>query len=205
MPVSHFFDRAVTAVVGPIERPFRVLGVTYNHDRDEATVDYINPPIGPSTSREPEKVIGSAVDRATVVEAVARTARVYSRRVSRATGRTIPVGESWAAELRQDFPRWFDIDFECHGGWADLIRAMSEWLWELGLPTGFKFDQVKEKFAGLRAYASVRTLTAEQANIVDGRIDACEVISPFICERCGEPGRPRQKNGFFYAACEKYA
>jgi len=205
MPVSHFFDRVVTAVVGPIEPPFRVLGVTYDYDRDEARVGYINPPTGPRTSTGPERVIGYGVDRAIVVEAVARTARVYSRRVSRATGRTIPVREDWAAELRHDFPGWFDINFECHSGWADLIRAISEWLWELGLPAGFKFVQVKEKFAGLRVYASVRTLTTEQANIVRERIDACEVISLFICERCGEAGRPRQKGGFFYTACEKHA
>lgn len=204
-PTGWFFRQLVTAVVGPIEPPFRALGVTYDYDRDEATVDYINPPTGPRQSTGPERVIGYSVDRAIVVEAIARTARVYSRRVSRATARTIPVRDDWAAELRHDFPGWFDVDFECHSGWSDLLRAMPEWLWELGLPAGFRFNQVKEKFAGLRAYASVRTLTTEQVNIVRDRIDACEVISLFICEQCGEPGRPRRKYGFFHTACDKHA
>jgi len=203
-PTGWFFDRIIREVVGPIEPPFRVLGVTYDYDRGEATVDYVSPPTGPRPSTD--EVIGYVVDRSLVVEEIARTARVYSRRVSRATARTTPVRDDWAAELRHDFPGWYDVDFECHAGWADLLRAMSEGLWEIGLPQGFRFMQVKEKFGGLRAYVSVRTLTAEQTHTVRARIDACEAVSFGICERCGDPGTVRKTDrGWFYTACDRHA
>jgi len=206
MPVSFLFDRVVRKVIGPLEPPFRVLGVTYDYDRDEATVDYEHPPTGPRTSTWPEKVIGFSVDRALVVEAIARTARVYSRRINRATGQVMPVRDDWATELRHALPAWFNLEFECNAGWADLLRAMSEWLWELGMPEGFRFLQVKEKFAGLRAYASVRTLTTEQVNLVRARIDACEAVSFGTCEQCGEPGKVRETDcGWFYTACDRHA
>jgi len=204
-PTGWFFRQIVVAVVGPIEPPFRVLGVTYDYDRDEATVDYVHPPTGPRQSTGSEGEIGYSVDRALVVEAIARTARVYSRRINRATGQVMPVRDDWAAELRHDFPRWFDIDFDCHGGWSDLIRAMAEWLWEFGLPAGFKFAQVKEKFGGLRAYSSGRVLSTEQLDLVRARVDVFDIIGLFVCERCGEPGRPRRKDGIYYTACDKHA
>jgi hypothetical protein len=124
--------------------------------------------------------------------------------VSRSTARTAPVREDWAAELRHDFPGWFDVNFGCHGGWSDLTRAMAEWLWELGMPKGFHFLQIKEKFGGLRAYASVRTLTTEQMHIVRERIDACEAASYGICEKCGEPGHPRRKDGIYQTSCDQH-
>jgi hypothetical protein len=203
MPVSHFFDRIVRDVVGPIEPPFRVLGITYNYDRDEANVDYVSSPAGPRTATE--RVIGYSIDRILVIDAIARTARVYSRRIDRATSLPNPVREDWAAELRHDFPGWFDIDMECKAGWSDLIRAMAEWLWELGLPKGFRFVRIKEKFAGLRAYSSGRALSPEILNAVRTRVDAFEAVSLFVCEQCGEPGRPRRRDNFFYAACGKHA
>lgn len=204
-PTGYFFRQVVREVIGPIERPFRVLGVTYDYDCDEATVDYVIPPTGPRTSTGPERVIGYAVDRAIVVEAIARTARVYSRRISRATGVTREIDHTWLAELQHDFPHMFPSEVECNRGWADLIRAMAEWVGELGLPEGFRFVQIKEKFGGLRAYSSGRVMSTDQLNVVRTRVDAFETISLFVCEKCGEPGRPRFDGGWHFTACDKHA
>ncbi|WP_445504324.1 hypothetical protein [Microvirga sp. G4-2] len=205
-PTGFFFDRVVREIVGPIERPFRVFGVTYDYDLAEATVDYEHPPTGPRTSTWPEQVISYAVDRALVVEAIARTACAYSRRVNRETGRTLPPSAGWAAELRRYFPRWFDLEFECDVGWADLIQAMAEWVHEIGVPPRFKFSQVKEKLAGLRAYSCGLGMSHAQIIRVRGVIAACETVSYGICGQYGEPGTVRKTaQGYYYTACDKHA
>lgn len=208
MPVGHFFKQVVTEVIGAIEPPFRVLGVTYDYERDEATVDYENPPADARmTTMSIRKVGGVAVSRVSPVEAIARTARVYSRRVNRATGVVMPPSAEWASELRHDFPGWFDIEFECNAGWSDMIRAMAEWLREIGVSDAdFNFTQVKEKFAGLRAYSVTVDMLHSKSTRVRNIVSAFEAISTGICESCGEPGKVRKtEHGYFYTACDKHA
>ena len=58
-----------------------------------------------------------------------------------------------------------------------------------------KFDQVKEKFGGLRVYFSGGD------DYIDGLVDMAEAWSYKTCERCGEKGKPNQK-GWIMTLCD---
>ena len=59
-----------------------------------------------------------------------------------------------------------------------------------------KFDQIKEKYGGLRIYHSGGD------DYVDGLISLAEEMSYKICERCGCPGSPN-KQGWIMTLCDK--
>ena len=59
-----------------------------------------------------------------------------------------------------------------------------------------KFDQVKEKFGGLRIYFSGGD------DYIEGLVAMAESISYKICEVCGERGNPNDK-GWIRTLCEK--
>jgi hypothetical protein len=149
---EDLFHSLYETVVGPIERPFRILGV--DCDKGDARVVYENAPTGPQSESGLVRTVGYSADRATVTEAIARLVRVYSRRVDAKTAAIRPPSEDWVAELHREFPRRFDCLIECDKGWSDLVQAMIEWIEELGVPPCRHFNQVKEKFGGLRAYSS---------------------------------------------------
>jgi len=58
------------------------------------------------------------------------------------------------------------------------------------------FDQVKEKFGGLRMYFSGGD------EYVSGLVDMAESFSYQICENCGEKGKPN-KGGWISTLCDK--
>ena len=58
------------------------------------------------------------------------------------------------------------------------------------------FDQIKEKYGGLRIYHSGGNY------YVDGLISMAEQMSYKICERCGCPGSPN-KQGWIMTLCDK--
>ena len=58
-----------------------------------------------------------------------------------------------------------------------------------------KFDQIKEKFGGLRIYYSGGD------DYVDGVIDMAEEMSYKICEVCGNAGKPN-KGGWISTLCD---
>jgi hypothetical protein len=101
------------------------------------------------------------------------------------------------AKFIKEFPNWFDelqFGFECGDGWFDLLWNMCVELRELGFDTGFA--QIKEKFAGLRAYAN--GATDEQWKV----IGKAEEDSENTCEECGQPGKLRER-GWMYLRCDK--
>jgi NADH pyrophosphatase NudC (nudix superfamily) len=59
-----------------------------------------------------------------------------------------------------------------------------------------KFDQVKEKFGGLRIYHSGGD------DYIDGLIGMAESFSYKICEICGERGQPN-KGGWISTLCDE--
>jgi NADH pyrophosphatase NudC (nudix superfamily) len=59
-----------------------------------------------------------------------------------------------------------------------------------------KFDQIKEKFGGLRIYHSGGD------DYIDGLIGMAESFSYKICEVCGERGKPN-KGGWIVTLCDK--
>jgi hypothetical protein len=59
-----------------------------------------------------------------------------------------------------------------------------------------KFDQIKEKFGGLRIYFSGGD------EYIEGLVSMAESFSYKICEVCGERGKPNTK-GWIHTLCEK--
>jgi hypothetical protein len=58
------------------------------------------------------------------------------------------------------------------------------------------FDQIKEKFGGLRVYYSGGD------EFVEGLVNMAEAISYCICENCGDQGKPN-KQGWITTLCDK--
>lgn len=58
-----------------------------------------------------------------------------------------------------------------------------------------KFDQVKEKYGGLRVYFNGGD------DYVDGLISMAETMSYKICEVCGNPGKPNE-SGWIVTLCD---
>lgn len=106
---------------------------------------------------------------------------------------------------------------ECGDGWYDIIstvcwmikqhedniRGRKEYL-EKNDPEklstepeyfSVKFDQVKEKYGGLRLYFSGGD------DYVEGLVSMAEAFSYKICEICGEKGQPN-KGGWITTLCE---
>jgi hypothetical protein len=104
---------------------------------------------------------------------------------------------------------------ECSLGWYDILSSLCwiinkheeniVWQTEFKQKTDpeyksdyipVKFDQVKEKFGGLRIYHSGGD------DYVDGLISMAESFSYKICESCGERGKPN-KGGWIVTLCDK--
>lgn len=88
--------------------------------------------------------------------------------------------------------------FECGDGWFDLLYKLCKDLQSLDPPAGFEIVQVKEKFGGLRVYASIGT------DAIFDAIYAAESQSYAICERCGAnaPEGARAVQGWLTTLCE---
>jgi hypothetical protein len=104
---------------------------------------------------------------------------------------------------------------ECSLGWYDILSSLClmikgyeeniVWQTEYKQKTDpeyksdyfpVKFDQVKEKFGGLRAYHSGGD------DYVSGLVSMAEAMSYKICEVCGERGYPN-KSGWITTLCDK--
>jgi len=84
----------------------------------------------------------------------------------------------------------------CRDGWFDIIWNLCEEI-EAMRPTVL---QIKEKFGGLRFYASFPKDYSEQGWEV---IREAEKQSSETCEECGQPGEFRVRNGWRLTACDK--
>lgn len=102
------------------------------------------------------------------------------------------------------------MGIECGNGWYDLINTIC---WEIQQRNkniesrnkynpennekllDFKFDQIKEKFGGLRVYYSGGD------DYVRGLVDLAETMSYRICENCGNKGYAN-KNGWILTLCD---
>lgn len=84
----------------------------------------------------------------------------------------------------------------CPPGWLALLSKL---LADLET-TGFDFsrvDQIKDKFGGLRFYAS--PLEAQQQTL----INKAEADSYRICEECGATGETYNQGGWIRTLCEQ--
>lgn len=97
---------------------------------------------------------------------------------------------------------------ECDDGWYDILNNLCHEITQNEINAtnekGFrynkdyvpvKFDQIKEKFGGLRIYCSGGDDHAR------GLKDMAEAMSYCICEHCGNKGRPN-KSGWITTLCE---
>lgn len=95
-------------------------------------------------------------------------------------------------KLKEDFPTIFcdmhsstpmqscmACGVEAADGWYDLIHDLCEKIMALDPPEGFKADQVKEKFGGLRFYYSHGTKE------IGKLVGEAETESYKTCETCG--------------------
>jgi hypothetical protein len=97
------------------------------------------------------------------------------------------------------------LGIECGDGWYDILSALC---WEIAqherniaaAPVEdyqpVKFDQIKEKFGGLRVYYDGGD------EFVRGLVCMADAMSYKICEACGEKGKPNE-NGWISTLCDK--
>lgn len=102
--------------------------------------------------------------------------------------------------------------FECGDGWFQLIWNLCEDLEKqikkelnpkettkalLNDDHGFRVQQVKEKFGGLRFY------TSSGSEKIYDLIEKAENKSETICEICGKPGKLSSDRGWMSTICRK--
>ncbi|NKW11260.1 hypothetical protein HGG76_27040 [Ochrobactrum tritici] len=138
------------------------------------------------------------------------------------------------AKLIRKHPRLFRPllhGWEIDVGWVGLVDQYFDVV-DRVVPDDVNFDvvQIKEKFGGLRLHCrpvrqsedaptffaldeissglSIRPQPRNQEEwekeLVAARILA-EQRSFFVCERCGQPGRLRVRDGFYFTACDAHA
>lgn len=112
----------------------------------------------------------------------------------------LPADETWSRRLRQRWPLRLMCSMECGPGWSDLIEAVNELIDQEG-ELEFRFDQIKEKFAGLRIYWHGE----DPARRIDQLVDAAEEISQSLCETCGSVhAKVWNLHGYVYTACDEH-
>jgi len=85
---------------------------------------------------------------------------------------------------------------ECGDGWYGVIDRMCEKLAAYDV----ELVQLKEKFAGLRAYTS--SYPTDDADAIDDITETAEEESLTVCEACGQPGTLRT-GGWLVTACDE--
>ena len=95
-----------------------------------------------------------------------------------------------------DDPRIIYLGADCEDGWVPLIDELITDLKAMGWDG--KIHQLKEKFGGLRFYIG------GGSDAIFDRISKAEAKSYEICERCGNPGKPR-KLGWIKTLCDEHA
>jgi hypothetical protein len=90
---------------------------------------------------------------------------------------------------------------ECNSGWYDLLSAVCWRIFqhEKNIADPYyvpvKFDQIKEKFGGIRIYYSGGD------DYIRGVVSLADEMSYKICEVCGNSGKPN-KGGWITTLCD---
>jgi predicted HicB family RNase H-like nuclease len=85
---------------------------------------------------------------------------------------------------------------ECGDGWFDILWRLCDDIHAMRP----KVQQIKEKFGGLRFYASFNGDYTDQGW---ERIKKAEEEASETCEQCGQPGELRNAEGWWETSCEK--
>lgn len=140
--------------------------------------------------------VGEGPPWRTVVELAARTTAVRSRRWDPVTRSVKPIPASWRTLSYEAFP--FLCTMSIGDGWADLMIATSAWIAEIGVPAGWRFSDIKEKYGELRLYDG-------PSDDLDDICTAAEILSESICDQCGARGRLRVDAGWYSTRCDQHA
>jgi hypothetical protein len=89
---------------------------------------------------------------------------------------------------------------ECQAGWAGIIEECDRRLRELD--PNYSIQQIKEKFGGLRYYASA-TDPAVDWDAWSAVIAEAERKAAETCETCGEPGKLSTTGYWLKTVCPK--
>lgn len=97
-------------------------------------------------------------------------------------------------------------------GWYALLDSMCQELMEIHAPV--VFDQIKEKYATLRAYyhvderIAINTAVCSRKDIdkkIDKIIDKYETLTGKTCETCAKPGEICSRGGWYRTCCPECA
>ncbi len=101
---------------------------------------------------------------------------------------------------------------ECDDGWYELIRefcvAVTEKYQQFGMPVDIVIHQLKEKYGTLQVYYDYNS---EQYGVVVGNlrneiqqlVEAYELKSEAVCERCGKDGILRDDLSWMQVLCDE--
>lgn len=190
-PLIADFQSLVAAVHEQPWPEFVVSGSTYDMRSGVLKPSYKGVPSG-----RVQYAVGEGPMWAAVVELAARITAVRSRRWDPAARIVNPIHPKWQDLSREAFP--FLCSMEIGPGWGDLMIAAAGWIAEIGPPSGFRSSQIKEKYATLSWY-----FNGPDDGIAD-IIEAAELLSGHICERCGAPGTLRD-GGWMSTRCDAHA
>lgn len=105
-------------------------------------------------------------------------------------------------QLIEQYPDLFKankVKINCGLGWFELISTLLT-----KIDSQAKYEeidinvlQVKEKFGGLRFYVDSR-----ESEYINGLISMSEAMSYYICENCGDKGKPT-RGGWIKTRCDK--
>ena len=105
-----------------------------------------------------------------------------------------PALRALLARIPDGWGPWID----CGPGWYPILARLEERLQQID--PDYRVHQIKEKFGTLRFYFSSRHLDASLEVAADA-----EAESERTCERCGNPGSLRKRNGWFRTVCDDCA
>jgi len=101
---------------------------------------------------------------------------------------------SLLARIPDGWGRWI----ECGPGRYPILARLEERLRQID--PDYQVHQIKEKFGTLRFYWASHNLSAGEVAVAEA-----EAESERTCERCGNPGRLRKRNGWFRTVCDDCA
>lgn len=152
---------------------------------------------GPALKKDSKGNEWDIPDRLVLMQLLARTYNVRTRRANRATWTIPELPASWRDAVYAHFPIYRGSSLSVDSGWGDLLLATADWLSEVE-PELPAFDQVKEKYGGLRLYYG------HGGGLGETIVDCAEYLSEFICEVCGAPGENRVVGGWHRTTCETH-
>ena len=103
--------------------------------------------------------------------------------------------------FKEEFPEYDLPVLEIGDGWIGIVRRLLERCREAKIT--MSVHQVKEKFGGLRFYASV--LDDSSLEVFYSIVSDAENEAEATCEKCGRPGRLRNDRSWIQTLCDAHA